>query len=62
MPTVLQRRRETNCFAHEGATEISDPELHHALMAAQLDHRSKDELIKDSDSDFPEPGFSPEHS
>lgn len=31
-------------------------------MAGQLGHRDEDPLIKSSDSDFPEPGESPEHS
>lgn len=34
----------------------------HNRMANQLPHRETDEEIKDSDSDFPEPGSSPEHS
>jgi hypothetical protein len=28
----------------------------------QLGHRDQDEWLKDSDSDFPEPGSNPEHS
>jgi hypothetical protein len=31
-------------------------------LQGQLGHRDEDELIKDADSDFPEPGSSPEHS
>ena len=31
-------------------------------MAGQLPHRNPDELADGSDSDFPEPGSSPEHS
>jgi hypothetical protein len=31
-------------------------------LSDQLGHRDEDELIKDSDTDFPEPGSSPEHS
>jgi hypothetical protein len=33
------------------------PNLH-----GQLGHRDQDEMLKDSDSDFPEPGSNPEHS
>jgi hypothetical protein len=33
-----------------------------AGMQEQLGHRDQDPLIKDADSDFPEPGGSPEHS
>jgi hypothetical protein len=51
--------------AHKGAVEedISepskndDPNLHD-----QLGHRDQDEMLKDADTDFPEPGSSPEHS
>ena len=31
-------------------------------MNGQLGHRDQDEMLKDSDSDFPEPGVSPEHT
>jgi hypothetical protein len=34
----------------------------HNRLANQLPHRETDEDIKDSDSDFPEPGSNPEHS
>jgi hypothetical protein len=31
-------------------------------MQGQLGHRDQDPLLKSSDTDFPEPGGSPEHS
>lgn len=31
-------------------------------MQGQLGHRDQDTMIKDADSDFPEPGESPEHT
>jgi hypothetical protein len=31
-------------------------------LSGQLDHRDEDELIKDADTDFPEPGPNAEHS
>jgi hypothetical protein len=31
-------------------------------MQGQLGHRDQDEMLKSADSDFPEPGGSPEHS
>ena len=31
-------------------------------MQEQLGHRDQDPLIKDADTDFPEPGLNPEHS
>jgi hypothetical protein len=34
-----------------------NPNLH-----GQLGHRDQDEMLKDSDSDFPEPGPNEEHS
>jgi hypothetical protein len=42
--------------------ELSRPGESHNRLANQLPHREVDEDIKDSDSDFPEPGSSPEHS
>jgi hypothetical protein len=31
-------------------------------LQGQLGHRDEDEMLKDSDTDFPEPGNTPEHS
>ena len=47
----------------KGATESE--EHHHdgnVGLASQLGHRDQDPILKDADSDFPEPGSSPEHS
>jgi hypothetical protein len=47
----------------KGAVEQEDPQQHgNTSMSGQLGHRDQDPLLKDSDSDFPEPGESPEHS
>ncbi len=47
----------------KGATDQEDRSQHsNYSMQGQLPHRTKDPLIKDSDSDFPEPGSNPEHS
>jgi hypothetical protein len=47
----------------KGAT---DDEQHqhdgNAGLADQLGHRDQDPILKDADSDFPEPGTNPEHS
>lgn len=47
----------------KGATE---GEAHNhdgnAALAEQLGHRDQDPRLKDADTDFPEPGGSPEHS
>ncbi|HZZ39169.1 MAG TPA: hypothetical protein VFE06_08555 [Acidobacteriaceae bacterium] len=40
----------------------SRPGEAHDRLADQLPHRDNNEEIKDNDSDFPEPGSSPEHS
>jgi hypothetical protein len=49
--------------AAKGATEVED----HATpgnigLQEQLGHRDQDPMLKDADSDFPEPGQNPEHS
>ena len=47
----------------KGATE--GEEHHHdgnLALSEPLGHRDQDPLIKDADSDFPEPGNSPEHT
>lgn len=58
--------------ANKGATEDTTPSAPcpgtahpgeaHDRLANQLPHRESNPDIKDSDSDFPEPGPSPEHS
>ena len=48
---------------HKGAFEDGNPrQKAQARFKGQLSHRESDPMIKDSDSDFPEPGSSPEHS
>jgi len=48
---------------HKGAFEQDNPQQNaQARFKGQLSHRENDPLIKSSDSDFPEPGGSPEHS
>jgi hypothetical protein len=47
----------------KGATETEDHEgPGNVGMQDQLGHRDQDPMLKDADSDFPEPGPSPEHS
>ncbi len=49
--------------ASKGATESDrNREDTPVSMAGQLPHRTSDPLIKDADSDFPEPGPVPEHT
>ncbi len=53
---------------HKGAVEDDSPHLRgdapepHGSMTGQLGHRNADEMTDGSDSDYPEPGSSPEHS
>lgn len=47
----------------KGAVEQEDREQRgNTSMQGQLGHRDQDPMLKDADSDFPEPGESPEHS
>lgn len=47
----------------KGATETEDHKVSGNIgMQEQLGHRDQDPMLKDADSDFPEPGESPEHS
>ena len=47
----------------KGAKEPdSRAERGNASLRGQLGHRTSNRLIKESDSDFPEPGSNPEHS
>ena len=49
--------------ASKGATEETDHTVPgNAGLEGQLGHRDQDPLVKGADSDFPEPGGSPEHS
>jgi hypothetical protein len=48
---------------HKGAIEDDAPqEEHNTSMRGQLGHRNKDEIIDGNDTDYPEPGESPEHT
>jgi len=52
----------------KGAVEDSSPEAARrpqggqTSLRGQLGHRDQDEILKDNDSDFPEPGAREEHS
>ena len=53
---------------HKGVVEDDSPHLSGEIpdsqesMTGQLGHRNADEMTNGSDSDYPEPGSSPEHS
>jgi hypothetical protein len=51
-----QGRRGRQCSVERE----SDPE--NVSLAGQLGHRDQDEMLKDNDSDFPEPDAQAEHS
>lgn len=47
----------------KGAREPQDrKERANVGLREQLNHRDQDPMVKDADSDFPEPGQNPEHS
>ena len=47
----------------KGATETENHEIPGNIgLQQQLGHRDQDPMLKDADTDFPEPGESPEHS
>ena len=49
--------------AGKGATETEDhKDPGNNGLQEQLGHRDQDPMLKDADTDFPEPGESPEHS
>ena len=49
--------------AAKGATETEDHKISGNVgLQQQQGHRDQDPILKDADSDFPEPGESPEHT
>jgi hypothetical protein len=47
----------------KGAAETEDHHIPGNIgLQQQLGHRDQDPMLKDADSDFPEPGQNPEHS
>lgn len=48
--------------AGKGAMECEREDCSNTSMAGQNPHRTESSLVKANDSDFPEPGSSPEHS
>jgi hypothetical protein len=57
----MKPSRDQDCG--KGAVEQDQPgKAGNTSMKGQLEHRTRDPLIKSSDTDFPEPGENPEHS
>ena len=47
----------------KGATETEDHKIPGNIgLQQQLGHRDQDPMLKDADTDFPEPGENPEHT
>jgi len=52
----------------KGAVEDDSPQIHgersvqNSSLSGQLGHRNLDDMTNGNDTDFPEPGSSPEHS
>ena len=47
----------------KGALEQEEKDQHgNTSMQGQLGHRDQDPMLKAADTDFPEPGASPEHT
>ena len=61
--SFAMKRREHDADAGKGAVEQDKPgQPNNNSMRDQLPHRPNDKRISGNDSDFPEPGSSPEHS
>jgi hypothetical protein len=64
----IPENSSSDSWANKGAVEGNtarpnakrDP--HNGSLAGQLGHRDQDEMLKDSDTDFPEPDAQAEHS
>ena len=57
------RNSKPDSDAAKGAVEKESPsQKGNSSLAGQLQHRTNSKMIKDSDSDFPEPGGNPEHT
>jgi hypothetical protein len=56
-------QKEVDQDSAKGATETENHEVAGNIgMQEQLGHRDQDPMLKDADSDFPEPGQNPEHT
>ncbi len=61
--SIQPGQRSADSDLLKGAVESDTPRQHgNNSLQGQLGHRTEDEMIKSSDTDFPEPGGNPEHS
>jgi hypothetical protein len=61
----MAKQEHPDSDLHKGAVEeeTTGPATNgEPYLQGQLGHRDQDEMLKDSDTDFPEPGDSPEHT
>ena len=64
-PSTMPKQEHPDSDHRKGAGEEETPtpaKGGEPYLHGQLGHRDEDEMIKDADTDFPEPGSSPEHS
>jgi hypothetical protein len=63
MPTSASDHLKNDADRGKGSKEPDDrTQSGNNSMTGQLSHRDKNPLVEGADSDFPEPGQSPEHS
>jgi len=63
MPTSVSDHLKNDADRGKGSQEPDDrTQSGNNSMTAQLPHRNADPIMDGADSDFPEPGHSPEHS
>ena len=56
-------RNQADQDTTKGAMETEDHKIAGNIgLQQQLGHRDQDPMLKDADTDFPEPGENPEHS
>jgi len=60
---AFMAQKEVDQDSAKGATETENHEVAgNTGLQEQLGHRDQDPMLKDADSDFPEPGQNPEHT
>lgn len=63
MPKSVSDHLKNDADRHKGALDPDEPKQEgNTSMKGQLSHRDENPLVEGADSDFPEPGQSPEHS
>jgi hypothetical protein len=61
----MANEKHPDADIHKGAVEeeISTPSKNgEPNLSGQMGHRDQNQMLKDADTDFPEPGPNPEHS